>query len=92
MGKTLTLKKKYLEEIIPALKKEFGYKSRMQVPKLQKIVINQGIGEAVADKKMVDIGVDEITAIAGQKASANQIQKKIYPISNSERICLLGLQ
>ena len=77
MGKTLTLKKKYLEEIIPALKKEFGYKSRMQVPKLQKIVINQGIGEAVADKKMVDIGVDEITAIAGQKAVQTKSKKDI---------------
>ena len=77
MEKTLTLKKKYYEEIVPALKKEFGYKSSMQVPQLQKIVINQGIGEAVADKKMVDTGMDEITAIAGQKAVQTKSKKDI---------------
>ena len=77
MEKTLTLRKKYNEEIVPALKKEFGYKSRMQVPKLQKIVINQGIGEAVADKKMVDTGVDEISAITGQKAVQTKSKKDI---------------
>jgi len=77
MEKTLTLRKKYIEEIVPALKKEFGYKSRMQVPKLQKIVINQGIGEAVADKKLADIGVDEISAIAGQKAVQTRSKKDI---------------
>ena len=77
MEKTLTLRKKYNEEIVPALKKEFGYKSRMQVPRLQKIVINQGIGEAVADKKMVDTGVDEISAIAGQKAVQTKSKKDI---------------
>ena len=73
----LTLKKKYDEEIVPALKKEFGYKSVMQVPKLQKIIINQGIGEAVADKKMIDTGVDEMTAIAGQKAVQTKSKKDI---------------
>lgn len=62
------LKKKYLEEIIPALKKEFNYKSVMQVPRLQKMVINQGIGQAVADKKLIDTGIEEISTIAGQKA------------------------
>ena len=77
MEKTLTLKKRYIEEIVPALTKEFGYRSRMQVPKLQKIVINQGIGEAVADKKMVDTGMDEITAIAGQKAVQTKSKKDI---------------
>ncbi|MBE9509320.1 MAG: 50S ribosomal protein L5 [Bacteroidetes bacterium] len=77
MENTLTLKKKYDEEIIPALKKEFGYKSVMQVPKLQKIIINQGIGEAVADKKMIDTGVDEMTAIAGQKAVQTKSKKDI---------------
>jgi len=77
MEKTLTLKKKYYEEIVPALKKEFGYRSRMQVPHLQKIVINQGIGEAVADKKMIDTGMDEVTAIAGQKAVQTKSKKDI---------------
>ncbi len=62
------LKEKYLTEIVPALKEKFQYKSIMQVPKLVKISINKGIGEAVADKKMVDVGVEELTTITGQKA------------------------
>lgn len=62
-----SLKEKYKNEIIPALMKEFGYKSVMQCPKLTKIIINQGIGDAVADKKIVDNSVAEITAITGQK-------------------------
>lgn len=67
-----TLKKKYLNDIIPALKQEFGYKSVMQVPKLKKIVLNQGIGKAVADKKLIQNAQDELTLIAGQRA----IQRK----------------
>jgi large subunit ribosomal protein L5 len=62
------LQKKYQDEIIPALTKQFAYKSVMQVPKLVKISINQGIGAALADKKLIDIGVTEMTAITGQKA------------------------
>ena len=62
------LKEKYLTEIVPALKEKFQYKSIMQVPKLVKISINKGIGEAVADKKLVDVGVEELTTITGQKA------------------------
>ena len=62
-----SLKEKYKNEIIPALMKEFGYKSVMQCPKLTKIIINQGIGDAVADKKIVDNSMAEITAITGQK-------------------------
>jgi large subunit ribosomal protein L5 len=62
-----SLKEKYKSEIIPALMKEFGYKSVMQCPKLTKIIINQGIGDAVADKKIVDNSMAEITAITGQK-------------------------
>lgn len=62
------LQKKYQEEIIPALTKKFAYKSVMQVPKLEKISINQGIGAALADKKLIDIGIAEMTAITGQKA------------------------
>lgn len=58
----------YKEQVVPTLMKEFNYKSVMQVPKLEKIVINQGIGQAVADKKMVDIAINELTAITGQKA------------------------
>jgi len=64
------LQKLYHEEIIPSLTKQFGYKSIMQVPKLVKISINQGIGAALTDKKLIDIGVEEMTAITGQKAVA----------------------
>lgn len=62
------LRKQYFEEIIPVLTKKFGYKSTMQVPKLAKIAINQGIGAALADKKLIDAGLNEMTAITGQKA------------------------
>lgn len=63
-----TLKKKFTEEIVPFLKKEFNYTSVMQVPRLQKIVLNQGVGQGVADKKIVKTAQDELTIIAGQKA------------------------
>ncbi len=63
-----TLKKKYNETIVPSLKKEFGYSSVMQVPKLQKIVLNQGLGQATADKKIIKTAQDEMTLIAGQKS------------------------
>jgi large subunit ribosomal protein L5 len=62
------LKTKYREQIIPALMKEFGYKTVMKVPKLEKIVINQGVGQAIADKKLLESGVKELSDIAGQKA------------------------
>jgi large subunit ribosomal protein L5 len=62
------LRKKYSDEIIPALIKEFGYKTVMQVPRLEKIVINQGVGQAIADKKLLESGVKELSDIAGQKA------------------------
>ncbi len=71
------LKKKYAEEIIPALTKEFKYKSVMQVPKLRKIVLNQGVGQAVADKKLVDVAQEELTVIAGQKAVQTLSKKDI---------------
>ncbi|MDF1572297.1 MAG: 50S ribosomal protein L5 [Bacteroidales bacterium] len=63
-----TLKTKYKEEIIPALTEKFGYSSGMQVPRLQKIVINRGVGQAIADKKLIDVAEEELTAIAGQKS------------------------
>ncbi len=62
------LKKEYREHIIDALMKEFGYKNKMQVPRLEKIVISRGVGKATQDKKLVDHAVEELTAIAGQKA------------------------
>ena len=77
MAYTPTLKKKYQEEIIPALKKEFDYSSVMQVPKLEKIVLNQGVGSAIADKKLIDIATTEMTMIAGQKAIQTLSKKDI---------------
>ena len=74
---TPTLKTNYREQIVPALMKEFGYKSIMQVPKLQKIVINQGMGQAVADKKLIDVAIEELTQITGQKAVATRSRKDI---------------
>jgi large subunit ribosomal protein L5 len=71
------LKKKYREEIIPTLTKEFGYHSVMQVPKLEKIVINQGVGQAVTDKKIVDVALEELTLISGQKAVQTMSKKDI---------------
>ena len=62
------LKDKYTKEIVNQLKDKFQYKSVMQVPKLTKISINRGIGDAVSDKKLVDTGVEELTMITGQKA------------------------
>jgi large subunit ribosomal protein L5 len=72
-----TLKKKYTEEIIPVMQKEFGYKSVMQVPHLEKIVINQGVGAAIADKKIMDVAVEELTTITGQKAVTTASKKDI---------------
>ena len=72
-----TLKQHYKDNVIPALKKEFSYSSVMQVPRLEKIVINQGIGQAVADKKLIDIGVEEMSTIAGQKAVQTVSSKDI---------------
>lgn len=72
-----TLKKRYKEEIVASLMKDFAYKSVMQVPKLEKIVINQGLGQAIADKKLIDIAIAELTNIAGQKAVATLSRKDI---------------
>jgi large subunit ribosomal protein L5 len=77
MKYTAELKKKYTGEIVPALMKEFGYKSVMQVPKLTRIVINQGIGQAVADKKLIDMAQEELTLITGQKAVQTMSKKDI---------------
>ena len=74
---TPRLKEKYLGEIVASLREKFQYKSVMQVPKLEKIVVNKGIGAAVADKKMVDVGVEELTTITGQKAVSTLSKKAI---------------
>jgi len=71
------LKKKYVEEIVPDLMERLQYKSVMQVPKIKKISINQGLGAAVNDKKLVQAGVDELTLITGQKAVTTKAKKSI---------------
>jgi len=75
MEYTPRLKKEYKERVIDALTKEFGYKNVMQVPKLEKIVISRGVGAAIADKKLMEYAVDELTQITGQKA-VTTISKK----------------
>ena len=72
-----TLKTQYKEQIIAALMKEFGYKSIMQVPRLQKIVVNQGMGQAVADKKLIEVAAEELSLITGQKAVTTKSRKDI---------------
>jgi large subunit ribosomal protein L5 len=74
---TPTLKKKYVEEIVPALKEHFKYKSVMQVPKLEKICLNQGLGQAVADKKVMESALNDMSLIAGQKAVSSYSKKDI---------------
>ncbi len=71
------LKQQYKEQIIPALKEKFQYKSIMQVPKIEKIVISQGVGAAVADKRLIDYAVNEMTLIAGQKAIPTYSKKDV---------------
>lgn len=71
------LKEKYMKEVVPLLLQEFKYKSIMQVPKITKIVINKGIGIAVTDKKLVDVGVEELTTITGQRAIATKSKKAV---------------
>ena len=77
MEYTPNLKKKYYDEIISKLTKEFGYTTVMQVPKLKKIILNQGVGQAVADKKVIETAQEELTQIAGQKAVQTVSRKDI---------------
>ena len=77
MSNTASLKNEYKERIVPVLLEQFGYQSRMQVPVLKKIVINQGLGIATADKKIIDVAIAELSAITGQKAVATVSKKDI---------------
>src|SRR5574343_132819 len=74
---TPRLAAKYTKEVVPALMKKFAYKTVMQAPKLQKICINRGVNGAVNDKKLVDVAVEELTTITGQKAVATYSKKDI---------------
>jgi len=77
MANTASLKKEYNERIAPALMKQFNYSSSMQIPVLKKIVINQGLGMATADKKIIEVAIKEITEITGQKAVATFSKKDV---------------
>ena len=77
MSYVIRLKKKYKEEVVSKLMEKYNYKSIMQVPKLTKIVVNQGVGIAVGDKKIIDTQVDEVTRITGQKALSTKSKKAI---------------
>ncbi|MBR6819622.1 MAG: 50S ribosomal protein L5 [Bacteroidaceae bacterium] len=77
MANTARLKQEYIERIAPALKEKFGYTSAMQIPVLKKIVINQGLGMATADKKIIEVAMNELTAITGQKAVATVSKKDV---------------
>ena len=71
------LRDKYTKDVIPALKKEFGYTNAMAVPKIQKVVVNMGLGEATANAKLVDVGADELARITGQKPVTRRAKKSI---------------
>jgi large subunit ribosomal protein L5 len=71
------LKEKYQKEVVPALAKEFGYKNVMAVPKIEKVVVNMGLGEATSNAKLVDVGADEVARITGQKPVTRRAKKSI---------------
>ena len=77
MSSTPTLKEKYRKDIVPALREKFQYKSVMEVPKIQKICLNQGLGQAVADKKILEAALADMSIIAGQKAVSSMSRKDI---------------
>ena len=77
MSNTASLKQEYKARIAPALMKQFNYSSAMQIPVLKKIVINQGLGIATADKKIIDVAINELTSITGQKAVATVSRKDV---------------
>jgi large subunit ribosomal protein L5 len=71
------LKKKYFDQVVPAMMELFSYTNQMQVPRIQKIVLNQGLGAAVADKKLIEYAIEEMSTIAGQRAVATKSKKDI---------------
>ena len=91
MGNTASLKKEYAERIAPALMKQFNYSSAMQVPVLKKIVINEGLGAATQDKKIIDVAINEITAITGQKAVATVSRKDISNFKFRKKMPIGGM-
>ena len=89
------LKNKYQEDVVPAMMKEFGYKNAMQVPRLEKITLNVGVGEATQNVKVIDTAVAEITAIAGQKPVVTRAKKAIANFKLREGVpigCMVTLR
>ena len=80
---------KYKQDVVPALMKKFSYKTVMQAPRLTKICLNRGVNGAVTDKKLIDIAIDELTNITGQKAVAT-MSRKIFQTLSCVRICPLA--
>lgn len=83
------LKEKYLNEVAPALREKYGYRSVMEIPKIDKVVINMGVGEAVGDPKSLDAAVSDLTAITGQKPIITRAKSQLRPSSLGPE-CLLG--
>ena len=81
------LKERYEKEVAPALKKEFGYPNVMAIPKIEKIVVNMGLGEATQNAKIVDTGADEVARITGQKPVATRAKKSIAQFKVRQRAC-----
>ena len=75
--KTNRLRERYLKDVVPALSKEFGYGNVMAVPKVEKVVVNMGLGEATQNAKIIDVGADELGKITGQKAAVRRAKKSI---------------
>src|ERR671926_844462 len=71
------LKERYQKEVVPALKKEFGYKNVMAIPRIEKVVVNMGLGEATGNAKIIDTGADELARITGQKPVTRRAKKSI---------------
>ena len=88
---TAQLKKKYKEDIAPSLQKQFNYSSAMQIPVLKKIVINLGLGDATQDKKIVDVAINELSAITGQKAVATYSKKDIANFKLRKKMPIGGM-
>lgn len=87
--------KKYLEEVVPALTKEFGYKTNMEVPRITKITLNMGVGDAVSDKKLVEHAVEDLTKISGQKPVVTKTRKAIANFKIRENMpigCMVTLR
>ena len=87
--------KKYLEEVVPALTKEFGYKTTLEVPRITKITLNMGVGDAVTDKKLVDHAVEDLTKISGQKPVVTKTRKAIANFKIRENMpigCMVTLR